>query len=222
MKYFFVLLVTLSLSGCASSSISSFADREILPTIGYSSVIISASNFPLGERQAVEAVMVQAFADFGVMAIPGTSITPPTGRLSPREIDQRITASGADSILLIYETDRTTTESYVPPQVLAGGTSATTGSIRGFNGMYSINTRTSYSSPTIIGGYTVEKPSARYGASLFDLRQGGRRVWIAEIDTRGNSFATYADLAKNAGQATFERLLQDGVIFIRSLQDPTQ
>jgi hypothetical protein len=215
MKFLFSLFFALIVSGCASSRISSYADQSVLPAVGFSHVIITASNFPLGERQAVESAMVQAFLEFGVKATPGTDITPPTGGLGPREVDQRIADSGADSILLIYELDRSTIETYVPPQVLAGGTSSTTGSIRGYNGMYSINTYTNYSAPTVVGGYTTQKPTAKYGASLFDLRQGGRRVWIAEIDTRGSAFATYSDLAENAGQATFERLLQDGVLFNR-------
>ncbi len=212
MKYLSILLVFF-LSGCTYSKVSSYADRSILPTSGFQHVIVSASNFPLGERQTVESMIVQSFYEIGVLATKGTDIIPPTGNLTSKEIDQRIANSGADSILLLFETDRGSTETYVPPQILTSGVSSTIGSVQGFGGMYSINTTTTYSPPTITGGYSVTKPNASYGASLFDLKEGGRRVWIAEIDTAGSAFSSYEDLATEAGQAIFQRMSKDGITF---------
>jgi hypothetical protein len=40
----------------------------------------------------------------------------------------------------------------------------------------------------------------------------GRQIWIAEIGSRGNAFATYTDLADSAARTAVQRLKKDGLI----------
>ena len=211
MKLFAGVLLCVLLAGCTFSNVASYVDKgsDVRP---FKHLIVVAGNLPLGERQAAEQKMASVLQKAGLQATLGTDVMPPTRLNDQAYINQQIAASGADGILQLYQTDRSSRTAYVPPTVLNGGQSYTTGRIYGYGSMYSLDATTTYTAPTIIGGYTVEKPIAGYGAAVYDLRLNGRQVWKAEVDSSGGAFDSYSALAEDAANAAVQKLKADGLI----------
>jgi hypothetical protein len=207
-----VAVACIMLTGCAISKVTSFKD----PSAGgkrYLSPIVVASNLPLSDRGHAEQKMAEAIQKkSGLKALVGMQIFPPTRDWDAAGMNAAISDSGADSILIMWVTDMGTRESYVPPQVLSPGRSSTTGlATHTGRGNYHISYSTLFTPPTVVGGYTIEKPTAQYGAALYDVASG-QKVWIGEISSRGNAFASYADLAKSAASSIVSDLYNAGLI----------
>lgn len=198
-------------AGCASSDVASYRDPTAGAGKSYNRVIAVAANLPLEQRQTSEAAMVASLAAMGKSGVPGMQLMPPTRANTPESISQAAAESGADGMVVMWVTDAETTQNYVPPTVISGGSSYTTGTVTGYGSLYSMNATTTYSPPVVVGGFTVEKPRANYSAAFYDLTTG-QQVWIAEISSRGNAFASFSDLAVSAGRNTIERLRADQVL----------
>jgi hypothetical protein len=205
------LALVLWVAGCASSDVASYRDPTAGAGNSYNRVIVVAANLPLEERQTSEAAMVESLAAMGKSGVPGMQVMPPTRVNTPESISAAAAESGADGMVVMWITDAETTQSYVPPTVISGGSAHTTGTISGYGSLYSMNATTTYSPPVVVGGFTVKKPRANYSAAFYDLATG-QQVWIAEISSRGNAFASFSDLAVSAGRNTIERLRADQVL----------
>jgi hypothetical protein len=97
-------------------------------------------------------------------------------------------------------------------KVIFGGSSSTMGTATYTGGgNYSLSYNTLYTPPTVAGGYTIQKPTAQYGAALYDVASG-QKVWIGEVSSQGNAFASYADLAKSAASSIVSDLYKAGLI----------
>ena len=77
--------------------------------------------------------------------------------------------------------------------------------------IYSYQGVTTYQPPTVVGGYTVQTPSAQYGAALYDVRTG-QKMWTAEISSSGPAGDSYSNLARSAGENAITKLRADGLI----------
>jgi hypothetical protein len=203
--------IALWVAGCASSDVASYRDPTAGAGVSYDRVIAVAANLPLEQRQVAEAAMVEALAGMGKTGIPGMQVMPPTRANTPESMSSAAVESGADGVVVMWITDAETTETYVPPTVISGGSSYTTGTVSGFGSLYSLNATTTYTPSTVVGGYSVRKPRANYSAAFYDLTTG-QQVWIAEVSSRGNAFASFSDLAVSAGRNTMERLREDQVL----------
>jgi hypothetical protein len=206
------IAVCTALVGCAMSSVTSFKDPEAGDR-RYTSPIVVASNLPLSDRAQAEQKMVEAIQKkSGLRVMSGMQIFPPTRDWDGATMNAAISESGADSILIMWVTDIGSTQTYVPPQVISGGSSSTMGTATNMGGgNYSLSYSTLYTPPTVVGGYTLQKPTAQYGAALYDVSTG-RKIWIGEISSRGNAFASYADLAKSAASSIVSDLSKLGLI----------
>jgi hypothetical protein len=198
------------LTGCASSTVSSYLEAGSR-TQPFTHLIVVASNLPLEERLAAEQAMAKTMKAAGVRATVGTEVMPPTRLNDAAFTAAAIKNSGAEGALVLFEKGKGATSTYVPPTTIGPGYASTTGTISGYGGLYSYSGMTTYSPPAVMPGYTITKPNAAYGAAIYDFRLG-RQIWIAEIGSRGNAFATYTDLADSAAKAAVKRLKQDGLI----------
>lgn len=224
MRLLMIFVAVLALNGCAFSNVSSYVDRasDVSP---FTHLIVVASNFPLSARQQAEEIMAEKVRGAGVQATVGVDVMPPT-RLDDREyISTSIASSGADGLLIIYEVNRDVNHAWIPPTVISPGYSVQTGSIRGYGSVYSLGNNgyfsgsatysgvTTHHAPTVAGGYYVDKPKASYGAAVYDFRLGGRQVWKAEVESRGNAFADFDTLANDAAEAAVKKLEADGLLY---------
>lgn len=207
----FLLFTPILLSGCAYSVVSSFKDPGFDIDHKYNSIVVAATNLPLDERIQAEKYMVKLASKKGIRAIAGMKIMPPTRVNDKRSIAIALRNSGASGLLLLWATSKETREQYIPPTVISGGSSYTTGTVSQLGGIYTFNALTQYTPPVIIGGFTVEKPTATYKAALYDIKSG-RKVWIADIRSRGNAYASYMTLARSAAEETINKLDKDGLI----------
>ena len=207
-----ILLSFFALSACTYSTANSYVDRS-QPIKPVTHMLVVASNLPLADRQRAETAIANELLAYGVRATVGIEVIPPFEKMDNAEINSRIASTGADSILILYETGRDIKEQYVPPQVVGNFHSSTTGTMRGFGNMYTYQSNTITTPPSVIGGYSVEKPRATYGGAIYDLRENGRQIWQAEISTRGSALASFADLADKAADEVIKLLQKDGVIY---------
>lgn len=204
-----LVVTALLVSACAASKVASYKDPSA-PS-DYQNLVVVAGNLPLEQRAEAEKTMVEKAGAHSVQAIPGMSVLPPTRELSSEAISAAISSSGADAVMMMWAIDYSLNEVYVPPTVISPGSSVTTGTITGYGNSYTLNTTTTYNPPSIFGGFTVSKPTAQYGAALYDV-ETGKRVWVAEISSRGNAFADYTDLARSAAAEAIRKLAEDGLI----------
>jgi hypothetical protein len=169
------IVLTLWVAGCASSDVASYRDPAAGTGTGYYRVIAVAANLPLEQRQTTEAAMVESLSSMGKSGVTGMQVMPPTRVNTPESISMAAAESGADGMVVMWVTDTETTQSYVPPTVISGGSSHTTGTVSGYGSPYSLNATTAYSPPVMVGGYMVKKPRACV------LRPGH---WPAGLDCR--------------------------------------
>jgi hypothetical protein len=200
----------IALTGCASSKVSSYVEAGSL-TEPFTHLIVIASNLPLEERLAAEQGMAKTMKANGVRATIGTKVMPPTRLNDDAFTEAAIKNSGAQGALVLFEKGKGATSTYVPPTVIGPGYATTTGTIHGYGDLYSYSGTTIYTPPPMMPGYTVRKPIAEYWAAIYDFRLG-RQIWIAEIESSGNAFANYADLADSAAKTAVKRLKRDGLI----------
>src|SRR5262245_30655027 len=148
----------------------------------------------------------------GLRALPGAQVFPPTREWDARSINAAIQQSGADSILIMWVTDMWSNQTYVPPQVISGGSSSTMGTATHTGGGNdSLSYNTFYTPPAVGGGCTIQNPTAQYGAALYDVATG-QKVWIGGVSSGGNAFASYTDLAKSAASSIAADLSEAGLI----------
>jgi hypothetical protein len=198
------------LASCAMSTATSFTDPAASGK-RYLSPIMVASNLPLGDRAPAEQKMIDAVQKkSGRQALSGMQVFPPTRKWDAAALDAALADSEADAIVIMWVTDMGTTQTYVPPRVLWGGSASTHGMMtnRG-GGNYSFDYNTLYTPPTVTDGYKFDKPNAQYGAALYDA-ETGQKIWISEISSRGSAFASYADLAKSAASRIVKDLYGAG------------
>ena len=88
------------LSGCASTTVSSFVDPEYA-TEKYSRPIVWGKIAPLEDRQRLENGIVKNFRNKGVNAIPGTQVFPPTRDITKEFIASALVKSGGDSLFIV-------------------------------------------------------------------------------------------------------------------------
>ncbi len=67
----------------------------------------------------------------GKSGVPGMQVMPPTRVHTPASISMAAAESGADGMIVMWVTDAETTTSYVPPTVISGGSSYTSGTFTG-------------------------------------------------------------------------------------------
>jgi hypothetical protein len=96
--------------------------------------------------------------------------------------------------------------------VISEGSSSTMGTATHTgDGNDSLSYNTFYALPTVGGGYTIQNPTAQYGAALYDVATG-QKVWIGGVSSGGNAFASYTDLAMSAASTIVVDLSKAGLI----------
>lgn len=112
----------------------------------------------------------------------------------------RIKDQKIDAVLILQPSDSGTSSSYVPPSYETQSNATVTGNmISGSSTTYTY------------GGYTLNKPWAKYEVSLI-ATEDGRVAWYATGQSRGNAYAGWDDLIESATSESVRKLVSDGVL----------
>lgn len=204
------LIGCIFLAACGNISLTettSFVDRSLVTSPRQvQSIIVRAEDMTLKEALTAENAMVAEFGELSVAAIASTEVLPPTRTFSASEASKRMADTGADGVLLVGLRGKDISKTYVP-ETYHPGESRTDVSVVGGQAIATTTTDPGYTT----GGYTIERPLSAYQARYIDLKTG-QPLWTAELNSRGLSSSSFADLAADASASAVRRLIEDGVI----------
>jgi hypothetical protein len=210
----FLLGIFILLTGCASTSITSFVDPDYR-AVQFKNILVAANTNKLGDRLSMENRIVEVLATNGIKAIPSYSIFPPTREFTDSLKTILMLESKIDGCLMVYFGERGIEQVQIP--VIGSRTkseSQTTGNITpNFNGIDYNSQTTSESKTTFIGGEIVDKPYAEFEIKLFDVFNG-KMVWIANSFTGGSAYSNFNTVYSSFCNNIVNRLSEDNLIRI--------
>ena len=180
------------LTGCASSTLTSFTDPAFTNK-QYKSFVIDYATSDLNRKNIVEKEVVRLLKEKGIEAYTGLKLFPPTRKFTGKEAAELIINTGAEGYITITLTDAYTTSSYVPP------TYTTTPS---YYGGYTT---------TSSGGYSVTEPTERFKVELTDIASG-EKAYQASGETSGTEFSNTEGMSKALALGLVEKLIEDRII----------
>ena len=197
----FLLGIFIWLTGCASTSITSYTDPDYR-AVQFKNILVVANTNKLGDRLGMENRIVEVLETNGIKSIPSYSILPPTREFSDSQKIKLMLDNKVDGCIMINFGEKGVQEYSIP---ILGSNSQTQ-----FNGN-TITTSTKY-----IGGETFSKPYAEFEIKLYDVNNG-KMAWIANSFTGGNAYANFNTVYSSFCDKIVDRLSQDNLI--RTLKD---
>ncbi len=194
MKKAALIIATLLLSGCASSTLTSYIDPDFRNK-HYKSLVIEYLSSDLDRKQYVENEIARLLKEKGIKTFKGIQLFPPTRKFSHEEAAKIIVGTGADGYVTITLTNAYTSSSYVPP------TYTTTPNYYGG------------STTTSSGGYSVIKPREEFKVEITDI-YSGKISYKASGKTKGNIDATDEIMADALVAGLIEKLIEDRLIIL--------
>ncbi|MDR3598783.1 hypothetical protein [Clostridium sp.] len=204
----FLFGIFIFLSGCASTSITSFTDPDYR-AVQFKKILVAANTNKVSDRLNMENRIVEVLATNGLKSIPSYSIFPPTREFTDSLKKVLMIESKIDGCLMIYFGDRGIDQVQIP---VIG--SSTKGTVNKNN-----NGATFSSLTTFIGGQVLDKPYAEFEIKLFDV-VNGKTAWIANSFTGGNAYADFNDVYESFCDKVIYKLSKDNLI--RTSDDLTE
>ena len=204
MRTIILALASLLLGACVQTRVVGYVDPAYRSGPKITSVVVAAQSSDLGERQAIETTAAAQLAAHGVRALRMIDLVPPTRPGGPAAEAVALRTAGTQAVLRIAVDGRAVLARYIPP-VYGPSYFYPYGAGFGRYGYYPGG----YG--PISGGGWVPQPTARYGATLQDLRSGAT-IWTGDAGSRGPSDSDFDDLAGDAAKQLVGQLHQDGVI----------
>jgi hypothetical protein len=203
-KYSISFFMSFLLVSCASTRMTSFKDPDYLKA-EFKRILIVANTNDLEDRQRLETKMVESFSEVGVFALESFKLFPPTRKLTDEEKVDLLLKNKIDAFISISVGESGVSEVYIPQ---TGSTTKTNGDVNvyGNTAHYKENSTTTYQ-----GGYTVNKPWAKFETKLYDV-SNGQMSWVASSFTGGNAYANKKTVVSSYCEKTVERLSEDNLI----------
>jgi hypothetical protein len=206
-SYFLAGIFTL-ITGCASTSITSFTDPDY-KSIQFKNILVAANTNKLGYRLSMENRIVEVFATNGIKSIPSYSIFPPTREFTDSLKKDLMISNNIDGCLMVYFGESGIEQVQIP--VIGSKTKGTvTYNSRGAD--YELKT-------TYIGGQVLDKPYAEFDIKLYDVING-KMAWIANSFTGGSAYSNFNTVYSSFCDKIIERLSADNLI--RTTDDITE
>ena len=203
-KYSIYLLMAFIIVSCASTKMTSFKDPDYQNT-KFKRILIVANTNDLQDRQKLESKMVEAFKENGVFALESYKLFPPTRELTDEEKVDLLLKNNIDAFISISVGESGVNEVYVPQ-------TSTTTKTEGDVNVYGNTARYKEKSTTTHqGGYTLNKPWAKFETKLYDV-SNGKMAWIASSFTGGNAYANRNTVINSYCGKTVDQLLEDSLI----------
>jgi len=181
-------LTTVFLTGCSQTKVTSvWVDPEYQGD-GIDNVFVVGVSKDGGLRRIFEDEFVSLFKERGVTATSSYRLVPDEDLRDEKILDEKVNASGSDTILMTRLIDIRKDTQYVPPDYVYAPPPYYYG---GWHGYYN---RAYMVSP----GYTVEYETAVLETNLYDLKSD-KLIWSARSDapTDGNMGKHIKDFAKS-------------------------
>lgn len=209
MKRIIILLFAVILSGCASTSVTSFTDPDYT-SAEFNRILVVVNSNDLENRLNIETNMVFALKDAGVYALESYKLFPPTRQFTPEEKISLLIKKDIKAFLSITIGKTGVQEVYIPP---TSSTTKTEGDIsfHGNSASYSEKSKTAY-----LGGYTLSKPWAKYATKLFDV-SNGRMVWLSDSFTGGSALANFSTVNSSYCNAIVNDLEKKDLILTKDI-----
>jgi hypothetical protein len=175
-KSFAALLLSFTLAGCATTSLTSYQDPAFADA-RFGKVAVLATGVQLDERIALENRMVGALRNKRVTAEAVMRLVPPTRTMSDDELSAALLADGYDAILTVQRVEAGSKTVASWTQMFGGGNS----------------------------NDTAEQLYASFDTSLIDLRTR-QVAWMASARIGGSEYAGDSDLVASFSDNTADAL----------------
>ena len=199
---FLSAFVLLCAGGCVpitSTSLRSQADPVAVKK-GFKHVMVVGDFADIGLQQDAERLCVNELRGHGHQATTSNFLFFPGRQYASAEIQTILNDAGIDAILILSPNETGSSSTWIPPTTSTSGNATIQG-----------NTVRGSSTTTTSGGYSVEKPWARFHADLLD-RAAGHSVWVATFNAGGNAFADLGNLVRSMGSKTGAALVKEGLL----------
>lgn len=206
-KFLLTLLTSLFLFGCiATTELTGVVDPAYRDNFKTNSMLILGFGMSIDEQKALEDTFVQAIEKYNVKVHKGLDIFPPTRDNSNKNIYKEARSNNIETIMLISSLDKETSETYVPPIYHPG---RITSHVSRHGSHATVNTY--QSSGYVTGGYSVSKPLMGVTATLYKA-DNKDIIWTADGLSKGNTQASFPDLAASAARASVTKMSEAGII----------
>ena len=172
-------------AGCATSKITAFRDPAY-PNARFSRIAVFALNMDLESAVEVERQTCSRLAPGG--CVPGKTILPPIREYTADEVRERLTASGAEAVLVIGLASDDSNTQYLGTWSQSSATASGTSS--GMLNLFGNSAYWSGSSTASATGNSVSAPIYGYSRHsrallrLFEI-ESGNVVWAGQVTTSG-------------------------------------
>jgi hypothetical protein len=214
-RFVCVAAASISLSGCITTSMQGYADRE-LPAKPVSRIIAYVAG-PGALVASIQASVSEEAGKRGVAAEDALLLFPPTRTYSNAEIQKALASSGIDGVLFINVGDTGVLQQYAGT-ILSGqysGSSNASGTVNTFGNVSNVSLNGT-SSGTMV---TTATPVYRYRRQTsFTARllepATGRNLWVGngQVNSGGLLFVGDGANASSSVAAIFDDLQRKGVI----------
>jgi hypothetical protein len=198
-SYFLAGIFTL-ITGCASTSITSFTDPDY-KSIQFKNILVAANTNKLGYRLSMENRIVEVFANNGIKSIPSYSIFPPTREFTDSLKKDLMISNKIDGCLMVYFGESGIEQVQIP--IIGSKTKGTV--------TYNSSGADYESKTTYIGGQVLDKPYAEFDLKLFDVING-KMAWIANSFTGGSAYSNFNTVYSSFCDKIVDRLSADNLI----------
>ena len=166
--FYFLANIFILLTGCASTSITSYVDPDYTLT-KFNNILIVANTNRLDYRVSLEHRLANVFIENGVSAKESYLVLPPTRNFTDSQKIDIMLKNRIDCYLMVNFGE----SGVITTQLPVIGTN-TKGEVKG--NKYESTT-------TIIGGEVFKLPYAEFEMKLYDIKNGNM-AWIANSDRK--------------------------------------
>lgn len=207
MRNFILLVCLLGLTSCyATTHVTGVTDPRYRGSYHVEKVAVVTRGMSLKEQQSLEASLQKALSAHNITVLKGQDLFPPTQTFSRTEKLRLAAKKGADSVLLIEEQNRRTTQTEVPEIYLPG---TSTSYVSGFSNFATINTHTTPGQ--VVGGGSVMENEIAARATLISAKTR-QVVWVGDGGSDSASSASFAAIYSSFADAIVDELVADGLI----------
>ncbi len=214
-RFAFILLCPIVLSGCITTAMQGYADRN--PPARPVERIVNYVVAPTALASSFQSSLAQEAAKRGIAAEDAYALLPPTRTYTDAEIRRVLAESNVDAVLIVNVGDTGVLKEYAGTffQGQYSGSTDTSGTIAR-NGAFSNVALTGNSSGTVTGTST---PMHRYSRqTTFQARlveaATARNLWVGsgEVSAGGKLFVGNGSSASSSASAIFDDLRAKGII----------
>jgi len=205
-KIFFLLLILLTMLGCATTEIGSAVDRQHKSN-KYSNILFISTQSNLIQKEGIEGSFLEASSDLDIKAYISMRILPPIREYTTFEIEEILDRYKIDGILFIALQDYWETYAFIPGRSYVKASASLIGNTLRYSSVTANSPGTMISAPNVI-----------FECRFFDPRIQNF-VWRSTSKTSGDPFTDFSMLTSSLSKTTLDKLVQDYILQTRHQAD---